>query len=335
MAPSQRAGLALNPDHPRDYGGANDDVVVPNHCTHPMPISPHLLRSGDSLDLAQQPPGQFHFLQASGRGIQADVPPGWLSVWWPLRGELSLSSGGSEWRVTSRQAQVWREGALRCRSLGPHAWLAITGSASLWEARLNGRDHGQASALLPWRGRIRHDCAGLLIRLARSTLPSSAPHNDDTATLLEAFTVSLLEQQSALQALLSRCNGRTHERRRQTLMRLLRVRHLIECNPDTRLDLERLSRMANYSPCHLIRVYRAVFDETPSEYASRLREQQAWRMVSDTGLPICEITEMLGFESQSAFCRAFKNAFGQTTSEVRRAPRRMETDRDRRERVAA
>ena len=71
MAPSQRAGLALNPDHPRDYGGANDDVVVPNHCIHPMPISPHLLRSGDSLDLAQQPPGQFHFLQASGRGIQA------------------------------------------------------------------------------------------------------------------------------------------------------------------------------------------------------------------------------------------------------------------------
>ena len=66
------------------------------------------------------------------------------------------------------------------------AWLAITGSASLWEARLNGRDHGQASALLPWRGRIRHDCAGLLIRLARSTLPSSALHNDDTATLLEA-----------------------------------------------------------------------------------------------------------------------------------------------------
>jgi AraC-like DNA-binding protein len=299
-----------------------------------MPLSSHLLRSGDSLDLAQQPPAQFHLLLASGRGIQADVPPGWLSVWWPLRGELSLSSGGSEWRVASRQAQVWREGALRCRSLGPHAWLAITGSTSLWEARWNGRDR-QASALLPWRGRIRHDCAGLLIRLARSTPASSTHHNDDTATLLEAFTVSLLEQQVALQALVSRCNGRTHERRRQTLMRLLRVRHLIECNPDTRLDLDRLSRMANYSPCHLIRVYRAVFDETPSEYAARLREQQAWRMVSDTGLPICEITEMLGFESQSAFCRAFKNAFGQTTSEVRRAPRQTEKGRDRHERVAA
>lgn len=37
-----------------------------------------------------------------------------------------------------------------------------------------------------------------------------------------------------------------------------------------------------------------------------------------TGTPICEITEMLGFESQSAFCRAFKTSFGITTSQARR-----------------
>ena len=74
---------------------------------------------------------------------------------------------------------------------------------------------------------------------------------------------------------------------------------------------------ARYSPCHLIRLHRAVFGETPSEYATRLRERQAWDMVCGSRLLICEITEMLGFESQSAFCRAFKNAFGRTTSQVR------------------
>jgi transcriptional regulator GlxA family with amidase domain len=64
-------------------------------------------------------------------------------------------------------------------------------------------------------------------------------------------------------------------------------------------------------------MYRDVFDETPSEYAARLRLERAWSMVRDTRLPICEITEALGFESQSSFCRAFKNAYGATTGDVR------------------
>ena len=80
----------------------------------------------------------------------------------------------------------------------------------------------------------------------------------------------------------------------------------------------RLAPSASYSPSHLIRLYRDVFDETPSEYAARLRFERAWRMVRDTTMPVCEITEALGFESQSAFCRAFKQSFGVTATELRR-----------------
>ncbi len=156
------------------------------------------------------------------------------------------------------------------------------------------------------------------MKLARQTPSSVASYAGDQEAWVTALSASLLEQQHSLHSLLSRCNGRTLARRRQTLMRLLRVRHQIHCHPDVRLDLECLAKTANYSPCHLIRVYRAVFGETPSEYAARRREEQAWRMVSDTALPICEITGMVGFESQSAFCRAFKNTFGITASEARR-----------------
>ncbi|WP_454831853.1 helix-turn-helix domain-containing protein [Pseudoxanthomonas wuyuanensis] len=297
-----------------------------------MPFIPHTLRSGDPLDLARHASSpHLHVLHGTGRGIQVDIPAGWLSVWWPLRGHLSLSTAGSEWNVASRDVQVWRDGPLRARSLGAHVWLALAGPAPLWATRQGSHDASSA-ALLPWRGRVKRECAGLLASIFRSALaPTDSPA--DAVTVFEALSISLLEQQHALQSLLSRCNGRTHERRRLTLLRLLRVRHLIECNPDTRLDLERLSRMANYSPCHLIRLFRGVFDETPSEYAVRLREQQAWKMVCGTGLPICEITEMLGFESQSAFCRAFKNTFGQTTSQVRR--RFQQADMDSRQLVAA
>ncbi|MGH8076662.1 MAG: helix-turn-helix transcriptional regulator, partial [Lysobacter sp.] len=71
-------------------------------------------------------------------------------------------------------------------------------------------------------------------------------------------------------------------------------------------------------PSHLIRIYRDVFDETPSDYAMRLRSERAWHLVLHTALPVGEITEALGFESQSAFCRAFKHTFGLTATEARR-----------------
>ncbi|KAF1716610.1 hypothetical protein CSC75_19440 [Pseudoxanthomonas wuyuanensis] len=256
-------------------------------------------------------------LHGRGRGIQVDIPAGWVSLWWPLHGQIELRASGGEWRLAGRRMQLWRDGAVRCNGLGPQAWLALAGPAALWDAGVLA--HAKTvPLLLPWRGNGGRETAGLLIRLARTGYAGSTRPAGQPATLLPALWSALADRQQDLQAKLQRCNGRTMARRQQTLLRLLRVRHLIECNPDTRLDLECLGRAANYSPCHLIRLYRSVFGETPSEYAARLREQRAWSMVSTTALPICEITEMLGFESQSAFCRAFKSTFGRTTSEVRR-----------------
>lgn len=279
-----------------------------------MRLNLHLLRIGECLDLAQQPSDGLHLLRGSGRGIQASVPAGWVSLWWPLSGQLSLSAFEGEWNLRPRHAQIWKESALRCRPVASSSWMALAGPAALWDpcpAEAQGADW-----LFPWQGRLRRHNAALLFALMRLAETSNT---DDAERLFDALKTSLREEQQVLHALLPRCNGRTPARRRQTLMRLLRVRHRIQCHPDTRLDLESLARTASYSPCHLIRVFRAVFDETPSDYAARLREEQAWHMVIDTRLPICEITGMLGFESQSAFCRAFKNAFGKTTSEVRQA----------------
>lgn len=311
MALSQGGGLALNQGPLRGYGGANHATPP----TYPMRLLHHTLRFGDHLDLSRHPQDSLHLLHAGGRGIQADVPAGWTSVWWPLRGRISLATPGSDWELGSRDLQVWCEGPLRGRSLGPQGWLGLAGPTAAWPLRASAHE---SIWLFPWQGRLSRDTAGLLTALARRAPSAADCPAGELEALAAALAVSLLEQQQSLHTLLSRCNGRTLMRRRQTLMRLLRVRHQIHCHPDTRLDLECLAKIANYSPCHLIRVYRAVFGETPSEYAARRREEQAWRMVRDTALPICEITGMLGFESQSAFCRAFKNTFGRTTSEVRR-----------------
>ena len=87
------------------------------------------LRFGDSLDLSRLPGDAFHVLHARGRGIQVDTPAGWMSLWWPLHSPLALSATGGHWTLPARHMQVWRDGALRCRALGPRGWLALCAPA--------------------------------------------------------------------------------------------------------------------------------------------------------------------------------------------------------------
>lgn len=269
----------------------------------------------DQLVLANDPEAGLHSVLARGRGARVEIPAGWISVCWAVRGRLHLDADGREWELASGQVQIWRDAPLQCRSGAHHGWIAVTGPKRAWNRMSPQRESTACPELLPWQDRISRDAAHVLSRMARGET-QRMPERDRTLAI--ALWDSLRESQKELHGRLTRCSGRGLARRQQMLMRLLRVRHAIRHSEDQRLNLVGLARMANYSTFHLIRIHRMVFDETPFEYAARLRAERAWRMVSGTDLPICEITEMLGFESQSAFCRVFKNAFGTTASEVRR-----------------
>ncbi|MFC3552046.1 helix-turn-helix domain-containing protein [Lysobacter cavernae] len=282
-----------------------------------MALRYHVVRFAEHLDLAALPIDGLHLLHGSGRGVQVQQPAGWLSLWLPLTGALHLETPGSAWTLESGHAQLWREGRLRCSSHLPCWWLALAGPVAAWSHCLQTLPGHSDSELFPWEGPAPRAVRHLLVWLARQARRDGAD-NSLIAPRLQALCAALLDQQQELHARLPRCSGRTLRRRQQTMLRLLRVQHLVRRDADSRLDLARLARSASYSPCHLIRIYRDVFDETPSEYAARLRTDRAWRMVRDTAMPVCEITEALGFESQSAFCRAFKQCFGLTATQARR-----------------
>src|SRR3546814_17602282 len=106
--------------------------------------------------------------------------------------------------------------------------------------------------------------------------------------LVEAICTAMIEQQRDLSARVVRCSGRTLQRRQQPMLRLLRVRHLIESSGDDRPDLVPLARSANYSPWHLLRVPHDVFGETPSESAAPLSLPHAWSLIRDTTTSYCE-----------------------------------------------
>ncbi|MBX9401975.1 AraC family transcriptional regulator [Lysobacter sp. BMK333-48F3] len=282
-----------------------------------MNLHHHRIHFAEHLDLTAARPG-LHLIRASGRAVQLELPAGWLSLWLPLRGPLRLETADSTWELAPGHLQVWRDGRLRSSARVPCWWLCLSGPEAAWRPHLPAPAEGAALEPLPWEGVAPRDAQRLLVRLARRLQPDG---ERNAGALLRTLCALLLEQQRELLARLPRCSGRTQRRRQQTLLRLLRVQHLIRRHPELRLDLGRLARCASYSPCHLIRIYREVFDETPTEFASRLRSDRAWRMVRDTRMPVCEITEALGFESQSAFCRAFKNSFGLTATQARRLER--------------
>ncbi len=287
----------------------------------------HALCFANTLDLDANQfrrDNDLHLVHATGRATQLRVPDEWLTLCVPLADPLHLKSVNGYWEIATTQMQIWRNGSLTLDSYASGLWLALTGPISAWTRRLRTLGGGDAVMMLfPQSVGCARELRRLLIRLActvRGSAEAFAVH-----TLVMALCASLIEKQRELRDRLQRCSGLTLEHRRQTLLRLLHVRHLIEISSNERFDLARLALNAHYSPGHLLRIHRQVFDETPTEYANRIRLSRAWSLVCETITPICEITDLVGFESHSAFSRAFKHTFGRTPSEVRRTQHALDS----------
>lgn len=281
-----------------------------------MRLDHHVVGGSSLLDPTRLQGDSVHLLRGRGRGGYAQVPPGWVVVVLAFATNLELTSGEGSWTLPAQHVQIWLEGSLTIQNRSQGTWLALACPQRLWTAGAT-----RMPELFPSAHPRNRAVTRAMVQLARRRWYPQ-PDCAQVMVLLRRLADCLAEGQQDLQHALVRCSGRTSGRRQQTLLRLLRVQHLIRCHIDNRLDLHRLAASANYSPSHLIRVYREVFGETPGEFANRLRRERAWQLVCGTEMAVCEISEALGFVSESAFCRAFKDSFGQTTSEARQRPRR-------------
>ena len=275
----------------------------------------HLPMTGTAFDPACAG-DRLQLVRVGMPGTRLEVPAGTWSLWLPLHHELLMESAGNRWRLPRRHLLLTRD-SVQGHAERSGAWQVLAGSQAAWNALMRMAPSPQAG-WLPMQAPCERKVLRAFVHLARRL----RDHDDEGAgeAALLALCTALLDQQRVLQPLADRCNGRTPQRRYFTLQRLLCVYHLIERDCGNHVRLPQLARAASYSPWHLIRMYRDVFGETPSEHASRLRLARAWSMVRESELAVCEITERLGFESQSAFCRAFKSAYGLTTTQARALP---------------
>ncbi|EPC02325.1 hypothetical protein L861_14915 [Litchfieldella anticariensis FP35 = DSM 16096] len=87
------------------------------------------------------------------------------------------------------------------------------------------------------------------------------------------------------------------------------------------LSLECLSGVANFSKFHFHRQFSQYAGISVTRYTQLMRLRRAsYRLAFEDDTPIIEIALEACFENPESFSRAFKNAFGQTPSQFRKAP---------------
>ncbi|MDB5863160.1 MAG: transcriptional regulator, AraC family [Betaproteobacteria bacterium] len=81
--------------------------------------------------------------------------------------------------------------------------------------------------------------------------------------------------------------------------------------------LDALAVCANASRASLVRMFQKLAHRPPLEFLSELRLELARRKLAATALPLGDIAAQVGYQSESAFSRAFRRRFGFPPGEAR------------------
>jgi len=284
------------------------------------PVASQWIAQGASVDLSMRGASSITHkglmaIAGGGRGCQLRTDASVCAIWIPLRGRVQIGSDGDsllhvgEARVTEADTGVHAVGR------GNSLWVALLGRPSAWRHVMQGQ-FGiplMDAALIPARHAIDIDLRRRTLGLARAI---AGAEDIDMAT--DNVVECLLSLQAGFAGAIARCAGRTYAQRRQVFVRLQRVRNYLTANCHLEIDNDELARLANYSPCHFIRAFGAVYGETPHAFLVRQRLERASRLLRVSMLAINEVAVESGFETASAFSRSFRQRFGITPGTARR-----------------
>ncbi|MCK9625823.1 MAG: AraC family transcriptional regulator [Bacteroidales bacterium] len=111
----------------------------------------------------------------------------------------------------------------------------------------------------------------------------------------------------------------TKDRSRQEyISRINRVTDYIEKHLDEEITLDKVAKIACFSPFHFHRIFSSLTNETLNTFIQRIRiEKAAQQLRSEENISINEIAHNCGFGSVSHFSRTFRKYFGLTAKEFR------------------
>ena len=107
-----------------------------------------------------------------------------------------------------------------------------------------------------------------------------------------------------------------------TFRRLCRARDLLAADYDAPIPLERAAREACLSPFYFNRLFTQAFNETPHEFITRRRIEQAKKLLLAGNHSVTEICFEVGYESLGSFSSRFHSLTGLSPAAFRGEARR-------------
>ncbi len=96
------------------------------------------------------------------------------------------------------------------------------------------------------------------------------------------------------------------------------VRDFLNENFRNEYSLDDISKIANYSPYHLIRVFKDTTGQTPYGYLMQVKITAAKTLLKNTNKSIMEICYACGFNNPNHFTHVFKRGMGITPTKYRK-----------------
>ena len=97
---------------------------------------------------------------------------------------------------------------------------------------------------------------------------------------------------------------------------VLQAKRWIEARVNESITLDELASSVAVSKYHLLRTFREAFGVPPLQYHRQLRLEHARRLLRLPHLSVREVAARVGYESTTAFTRAFKREYGVAPSDV-------------------
>jgi len=104
------------------------------------------------------------------------------------------------------------------------------------------------------------------------------------------------------------------------LGRMNRVRDYMQANLSADVSLQELANVACLSRFHLLRMFKQVYRQTPHQFLTRLRIEEACRRLRQSEEPISSIALDCGYPSPAHFAAVFRRVVRVTPTVYRRLP---------------
>jgi AraC-like DNA-binding protein len=93
-----------------------------------------------------------------------------------------------------------------------------------------------------------------------------------------------------------------------------RVKEYCDVHLAEKITLEQLAALCNLERFHFLKLFKQTVGMTPHAWVVRLRLERACSLLSHTDRCLTQVAQEVGFNDQSHFNRAFRQAFGVSPS---------------------